>query len=176
MGRWGRALSHLRAHQLRPSLPFVPFPSRVKFPCNATENALQVVVCCCKTLRQGLGAAEPSDGGPAAPFLDERKRGGSAIVGEVSNVSLSRSEARPQIRFTGQICKYNKITYSNRGIFTALTLQIHLALLYWHVFLYFKTETIITLHRLIIQCNWRTDVNHCSDPFSLNFFFSEKAL
>lgn len=36
--------------------------------------------------------------------------GGRESVGKVSNVSLSRSEARPQIRFTGQICKCYKVT------------------------------------------------------------------
>lgn len=75
----------------RPSPLFSSRPglnSRVTAP----KNTLQLVVFCCKTLRLGLGAAEPSDRGPAVPFLDERKQGGRGSAGTLSNVSLSRSD------------------------------------------------------------------------------------
>lgn len=66
--------------------PLCSLPSSVKFPSNSTKkkNTFQVVAFCCKTLRQGLGAAEPSDRGPAVPFLGERKRRGRKSVGKVS--------------------------------------------------------------------------------------------
>lgn len=65
---------YLISESISSDRPSPLFSSRPVLNSHATplKKTFQVVALCCKTLSQGLGAVEPSDRGPAVPFLDER--------------------------------------------------------------------------------------------------------
>ena len=123
-----------------PSAHTVPSPlfssrARLNPPVTPLKDTFQVAFCRKKKkkkkqpLKPGLGAVEPSDRGPAVPFLDERKRGGRGTAGKGFKCfpKLERGESADQIYWTEKKCKYNKITQT--GEIYSHASALHLAAL-----------------------------------------------